>query len=164
MNQPKQFIQKKIAVAEADRTRVHGARAPRPEGSGGGAVFLLGVPGSGREELGRALAQRLGLPFFFYGEWSGDAAVVAADERDLAGEGALERLRAAGTVFYVLNDVPGLASRLAGRRAGAETLRAEAGARLFAAEPLFMAALHFLIQGAKPVPELVEDVLERLRL
>lgn len=166
MSQPKQFIRKKVEVAESGKVRIHGGRVPRPDRPAGGAVFLLGVPGSGREELGRALAAQLGLPFLFHAEWSGEPAVVAADDRDLAGEGAAERMRAAGTVFYLLDDVSGLAERLARRRPGESpgALRAEAGARLFAAEPGFMAALHFLLQGARPVPELLEDVLERLRL
>ncbi len=168
MNTPKRFIQRKVDVAEADKTRTHGPVADRPHPSGG-AVFLAGVAGSGRGDLGRLAAERLGIPFRSYKEWEAagrDRAVVALDDADILREGGPERVRSQGTVFYLMSGVPAVAERLAQAHPGedAERLRALAAERFFAAEPVFMGALHFLLQGFRPAEEQVRDLLEKLSL
>ena len=166
--QPKHGMQRKVEVEEAGHVRVHGPRAERPD-LPGGAVFLVGIPGSGRSGLGRAVASRLGLSFLTYGDWAAAGrprAVVAADEADLAAEGGPAGLRCLGRVFYLVSAPPFICERLLRERPGEspEALLQAVSGRFFAAEPLFMQALHFLVPGERPVEELAADVLERLSL
>lgn len=159
--QPKHVIQRKVEVEEAGRVRVHGPRAERPD-LPGGAVFLAGIPGSGRSGLGRAVASRLGLSFLAYGDWT-----AAGRPRALvAAEGGPAGLRSQGRVFYLVSAPPFICERLLRERPceSPEALLQAVSGRFFAAEPLFMRALHFLLPGERPVEELAADVLGRLSL
>ncbi|MES9994538.1 hypothetical protein [Desulfovibrio aminophilus] len=168
MHKPMRFIQEKVDVAEPDKTRTHGSRPERPHRPEG-VVFLAGVAGSGRGDLGRLAAQRLGIPFRSYNGWAAagrDRAVVALDEADIELEGGPERVRSLGTVFYLMSGAPAVAERLLREHPGedADSLRARAAEHFFAAEPVFMSALHFLLQGFRPLEEQVRELLDKLRL
>jgi hypothetical protein len=166
--QPKHTIQRKVMVEEADKARVHGPRAERPD-LPCGAVVLAGIPGSGRRVLGREVATRRGLPFLTYGEWTAAGrpeAVVAADERDVAAAGGPAALHRLGRVFYLVAAPQFIFERLLREDPGADpaALRRAVSERFFAAEPVFMQALHFLLPGERPLEEMAADVLERLCL
>lgn len=166
--QPKDVMQRKVEVDEAGKVRTHGPHALRPD-LPGGAVFVAGIPGSGRAALGRAAAEGLGLPFFLYEDWVAagrPAAVVAADERDMESAGGAVAFRGLGRVFYLVAAPQFIWERQLKERPGQdpEALRQAVSARYFAAEPLFMQALHFILPGERPLEELAADLLERLRL
>ncbi len=168
MHKPMRFIQKKVAVAEPDKTRTHGSRPVRPYRPDG-IVFLAGVAGSERGDLGRLASERLGIPFRSYKEWAEagrDRAVVALDEADIGLEGGPERVRSLGTVFYLMSGAPAVAERLLREHPDedADGLRVRAAEHFFAAEPVFMSTLHFLLQGFRPLEEQVRELLDKLRL
>ncbi|EGB16672.1 hypothetical protein DND132_3469 [Pseudodesulfovibrio mercurii] len=136
-----------------------------------GNVVLLGLPGSGRAELARLLAERTGKPVL--------APVDAASAAEaLAGQGAIivlpDRLadhpevrpliHPAGKVFYLLADTRLLSGRVAERDgvADADELWRTLSARLAEVEPTLYSVLHFILQGARSPAELVDDALEKI--
>ncbi|WP_207262537.1 hypothetical protein [Desulfovibrio sp. Huiquan2017] len=136
-----------------------------------GNVVLLGLPGSGRSELARLLAERTGKPVL-----SPEAPGAAAEA--LAGRGAIivlpDRLadhpdvrpliHGAGKVFYLMADTRLLAGRVAERDGVADTdaLWRELSARLAEVEPIFYSVLHFILQGTRTPGELMDDALEKI--
>lgn len=171
-------IMKLFEVAERDKERVHSARAPRPDFPETGNVFLVGFPGSGREEIGRELATRLG------GAYVPESQAATMEQlRELASRrnqvvalspGMVEDrtsqklVRGAGRVFYRMAPVNRVVQAVAlreGRRAGKpEELRAQMVGEMQRAEPFIMQTLHFLIPEHLDSRAAIEDVIEKLKL
>jgi shikimate kinase len=136
-----------------------------------GNAVLVGLPGSGKAELARLLAERTGKPVSAPGNAEAaaealkgrGAIIVLADE--LVDDPAVRPLiHDAGKVFYLLADTRLLSDRVTGRDGldHAEDLWRRLSARLAELEPVFYAVLHFILQGAQPPTELVDDAMEKL--
>lgn len=136
-----------------------------------GNVILLGLPGSGRNELARLLGERTGQPVHVPATpeesaevLAGRGAIIVLDD-GLAGHDDVRPLvHGAGKVFYLLADTRLLSGRVAERDGveDAEGLWRELSARLAVAEPVFYSALHFILQGSREPADLVEDALEKI--
>jgi len=136
-----------------------------------GNAVLIGLPGSGKAELARLLAGRTGKPVL--GPESAEAAAEALKGRGaviVLGDALVDDpvvqplIHDAGKVFYLLADTRLLSDRVAGRDGQdyAEDLWPRLSARLAELEPVFYGVLHFILQGAQPPSELVDDAMEKL--
>lgn len=168
----KDFIQEKARVSEETRQRGHGPKAERPDYPDG-SVFLLGLPGSGREPLGRELARRLELPFVAESDWaavrdlvgSQGAVVAVVAPGSVREEEARKWLKGNGRAFYLMNDVWNIlrAQGLDPSGEAFEARRAELAELSAELEPLFMKTVHFPLLGSYGMEELVADALEKSR-
>ncbi len=162
----KRFVKRRVEVEEAGKTRVHGPEAARPDLPQAGAVWLIGMPGSGRSRLGRAVAQRLQARFLELEDPSPDeverlsregpvVAGVAASA--LADDTLRAALRRTGRVFYLMA-VPALG------QSGSWAQSASGPEGIHVYEPLFMQTLHFVVSDHGSDEDKVTDILEKLRL
>ncbi|MDD4951565.1 MAG: shikimate kinase [Desulfovibrionaceae bacterium] len=170
------FIKKKFEVTEPDKVEVSKLGDPaalRPDMPGPELVFLIGLDGSGKSELGALLAQRLGVDFKHFSGGPEDVpellekgrAVVAVAESAALDPKTLALARDAGRVFYLMADVDFLAGRLAADRdQDLEARRRDLAHRLWRAEPVFMAALHFVLRADAGLEDAVQEVLDKLAL
>ncbi len=169
------FIRKRIQVQDMDRKQVLRKRKASDFKSAGfetGNVFILGLPGSGKSSLGAALAERLGLEFSEFGggdhsELASLAAkgkqVVAVNGLELSSE-IQEIVREQGMGFYLMVDFTTLAGRVPGMDSDPETGRPLMSDLYEAREPVLMSSVHFVLQGAKPLDQVLKDALERIGL
>ncbi|XXJ19218.1 hypothetical protein ACR42D_06615 [Desulfovibrio caledoniensis] len=136
-----------------------------------GNVVLIGLPGSGRAELARLLADRTGKPVLTPPD-AGDAAealrgrgaIIVLEDRLVDDPGVQPLIHDAGKVFYLMADTRLLSGRVAEREglADAEELWRGLSARLAEVEPTFYGVLHFILQSARSPEELVDDALEKI--
>jgi len=166
-----------VEVGEAGITRTHG-RGERREDyadpwAASGRVVLVGLPGSGRSVLARLLAERLGLEVVTPADapsalvaLAGPAAVIVLADGLVADPSVRPHIHGAGKVFYLMADSRTLAARVAERAGGADQAAAwrELSARLSVMEPVFFGVLHFILQAAGPLEDLVEDALAKIAL
>ena len=159
------FIKKRVEVEESDRTRTWGREASGPPaGSGSGSLFLVGPPGSGRTDLGRALAERLGLPLAAVDRVEdlpgADGPVVGVVAPEVFRRSA-ETLKDRGPVAYLMA-TPGLLAERLGLN-GEDERRALAveSAR---DEPLYLSHAHFVLPADRDPEENLEDLAEKLAL
>ncbi len=174
------FIREKFEVEEPGKVRVH-----RQDGSAGpglptsGPLYLVGLPGSGKSELGQRLAEKLGVPFLALPAQGGPQAwgqaldealaqgapVVEVPHKLMADEGFRQRLASTGRVLYLMANAGVLADRLAKARQGQdpEALRQGLVNLIGTFEPLFMQTLHMLVPAEGPLGEVEALALERLR-
>lgn len=169
------FIKEKAEVAESSKTKSF-AKGERREDYEAmwqqtGTLLLVGLPGSGRTELGRLLAARLDMPFVQASDAcsldsaleNGPGVVVLADalfdEPEL-----IAKINRAGKVFYLMADARTLAQRVAERseQADLEQVWRSTSARLEEVEPRFMQALHFILQAQNAPEALLEDAVEKV--
>ncbi|WP_243312275.1 hypothetical protein [Fundidesulfovibrio agrisoli] len=158
---PKNPIKLRVEVLEEDKTVTFGPGEDTSIGGASGNLFFIGMEGSGRRELARQAAERLGLT---YGEApdapalaraaAGSGQSVAVIGEGLADPEQVQAMRASGKVFFVMRGVADLARNL-GDPARAEELAAET-ARL---EPMLMEAAHFIVPVDAAGEERIEDVV-----
>lgn len=165
------FLKTKVEVEEADRSMSHSAGSfGRPAGfdPAEGRVLLVGLKGSGRRELGVALAKRLGMELLDLEAEEGDlerirasrGVVVVVPEELAAADGLMEPLRETGRVVYLMADAPLLAERLGARPEEREALVD----KLRELEPKLMAGMHYLVPMFLDHEEILDRVLSFLRL
>jgi hypothetical protein len=164
---PKKVIRERFDVQEEDKSLTFRHEAAAPIGGASGNLFFLGLPGSGRRELARVVAARLGLPMVEAATRVDlDAALAASgqavaviDSSLVEDQDAVAAMRATGKVF-VLTILPHeLAARL-GEPARAGEL-ARQWERL---EPVLLAAAHFILPLDETFEELAEDAAWKARL
>lgn len=166
---PRRFVNIPVRVEDADRTATfrHCDQDQGRIGGESGNLFFLGLPGSGRRDLARAAAARLGLeyaeaasPDELRGILAGSCSSVAVDGDFLADAPALvQDMRSSGKVFYLVRLPHELAARL-GDPSRAEALAADL-ARL---DPVFMNAADFFLTSDETEEERLEDVAMKARL
>jgi hypothetical protein len=165
--QPKRVIRERFQVLEEDKTQTFRHELPAvPIGGSGGNLFFIGMEGSCRKTLARAVADRLGLA---YAEAASPEALATARRKsgqavavtgvELSDPEAIVALRDSGKVFYIMS----LASILVERLGTPDRLSelADTAARL---EPHFMTAAHFILPVAATLEEMLDDVAEKARL
>jgi len=167
LQRPQKVIRKRFDVEEEDKTMTfrHGDTAPI--GGSSGNLFFLGVDGSGRRELARAAASRLGIAYAEAATREGletalsaSGQAVAVTDPSLAGDQDLVlAMRDSGKVFLLMSLPHVLAARL-GDPSRAEALAADV-ARY---EPSFMSAAHFVLAVDATFQEMAEDVAEKALL
>lgn len=163
------FVQQRSDVAEADRSMSHrrGGVAlnfdPREA-----RLVLVGLPGSGKEQLASLLAQRLDLEAVIPDESTDPATVAALAARTgivlaapvsaVKDDEVRARLREGSRVYYLMADAVALA--------GAKGLVGDAR-EAFCREALdlevtFMGMLHMMLAEGKKPEEMARNVLESL--
>lgn len=169
------FIRHEFIVDDADKTTTirHDAPAPRPQMPGGGIIYIIGLPGSGKSAVGQRLALELSCPAVELPLDSPDAAlddilskgpaVVEVPYKLLVGEAFRQRLSATGRVLYLMASVEAIAPRLAQTPEEQAKLRERLGRQRTSYEPLFMQTLHLIVTADAPLDEVLADVLERVR-
>lgn len=170
-----EFIRKEFHVDEADKTTVirQGAPAPKPQMPGDGILYLIGLSGSGKSSLAKALAEKLGRPCFDLPLEGAETAledivragqgVAAVPHKLLASEALRQRMMATGRVLYLMADVEAIAPRLSADPAEQNKIRERLGRQRTAFEPWFMQTLHMLVPADGPLDAVLADALERLR-
>ena len=171
-----EFIRQEFKVDEPDKTTVvrHDAQAPRPQMPGGGILYIIGLPGSGKSAVAEGLARELGcpahtLPLDEPGEaleriLASGPAIVEVPHKLLLGEAFRQRLGATGRVLYLMASVEAMAQRQAGTPEEQAQARERLGRLRTSYEPLFMQTLHLMAPADAPLAEVLADVLERVRL
>ena len=174
-----EFIRKEFHVDEPDKTTVvrHDTPAPRPQMPGGGILYIIGLPGSGKSAVAEGLARELGcaahtLPLDQPGEAldrilaAGPAgpAVVEVPHKLLLGEAFRQRLQSTGRVLYLMASAEAMAQRQAKTPEEQALVRERLGRLRTSYEPLFMQTLHLMAPADAPLDEVLADVLERVRM
>jgi shikimate kinase len=171
-----EFIRKKFQVDEPDKTTVirHDAPAPKPQAPGGGILYVIGLPGSGKTAVAAGLATELGRPALTLPLDGADEAldrilasgqaVVEVPHKLLLGEAFRLRLGATGRVLYLMASVEAMAGRLAKTPGEQASVRERLGRLRTSYEPLFMQTLHLMAPADAPLAEVLADVLERVRM
>jgi shikimate kinase len=171
-----QFIRRKVDVEEPDKSTVirHDTPAERPQMPGGGILYIIGLPGSGKSAVAAHLARELGgqaheLPLDAPDEaltriLAGGPAVVEVPHKLLLGEAFRQRLMATGRVLYLMASVEAAAARLAKTPEEQAPLRERLGRQRSSYEPLFMQTLHLMAPADDPLDVVLADVLERVRM
>jgi len=170
-----EFIRKEFQVDEPDKVTVirHDAPAPRPQMPGGGILYIIGLPGSGKSAVAEGLARELGRPAHTLPLDGAGAAldsllaqgpaalmVVEVPHKLLTGEAFRQRLQSTGRVLYLMASVEAIAARLGMTQEERERL----GRQRSTYEPLFMQTLHLMAPADAPLGEVLADVLERVRM
>lgn len=167
-----EFIRRDFQVAEADKsTRIRqDAPAPRPQTPGGGIIYIIGLPGSGKSAVAAHLAGALGRPAHELPLDRADEelsrllalgpAIVEVPHKLLLGEAFRQRLQATGRVLYLMAGVEAIAERLG----LAPEERERLGRQRTSYEPLFMQTLQLIAPADGPLAEVLADVLERVRM
>ncbi|OGR39761.1 MAG: hypothetical protein A2051_07805 [Desulfovibrionales bacterium GWA2_65_9] len=173
------FIRREFQVDEPDKTTIvrHDAPAPRPQMPGGGILYIIGLPGSGKSAVAERLAHELGcpaltLPLDEPGEalerilaaGPAGSAVVEVPHKLLLGEAFRQRLQSTGRVLYLMASVEAMAERLAKTPEEQAKVRERLGRLRTSYEPLFMQTLHLMAPADAPLDEVLADVLERVRM
>jgi len=170
-----EFIRKEFQVLEPGKTTVIRQDAPqmRP-GAASEVLYLIGLSGSGKSAVAALLATELGRPAHelplegaeeaLAAILAAGPAVVAVPHKLLAGDAFRQLLQATGRVLYLTAGVETIAARLAASPEEEGKLRERLGRQRVAFEPLFMQTLHLLAPADGPLPEVVADVLERVRM
>lgn len=177
-----EFIRREFQVEEPDKVTVtsHGAPAARPQMPGGGILYIIGLPGSGKTSLAALLAQELSCPahtlpldnadealtqFLTAAGTDGSAApmVIEVPHKLLLGEAFRQRLASTGRVLYLMASVEAMAARLAKEPEEQAALRERLGRQRTSYEPLFMQTLHLMATADGPLTEVLAEVLERVR-
>lgn len=136
-----------------------------------GNVILVGLDGSGKQQLARLLSERTGLDVAIPVNPGEAADLLAGGKRvivlsdDLVEDQTVQpQIHGAGKVFYLMADSNTLSERIACRDGveDREQLWRDMSGRLGVMEPVFYGVLHFILQGALPSEELVEDALEKI--
>jgi hypothetical protein len=136
-----------------------------------GNVVLIGLPGSGRAELARLLAEHTDKPVLAPSDAGsagealrGRGSIIVLDDGLVDNPVVQPLIHGAGKVFYLMADTRLLSERVAGRKGmdDAEQLWRGLSARLAEVEPTFYGVLHFILQGARSSDELVADALEKI--
>ncbi|GEM_PF-752735 len=168
------FIREKAEVAEPGKRKIFGKGDRREDyeamWSVTGNLLLAGLPGCGRQDLGRLLAERLTVSLEQAEDaaslelaLSGGASVVVLQDSLFDDDALVDVISRSGKVFYLMADAGTLARRLVGGDGGRnlEVVQYEASVRLERVEPQFMKVLHFILQAQNPPEVLLEDVLEK---
>jgi shikimate kinase len=172
-----EFIRKEFQINEPDKATVirHDAPAPRPQMPGGGILYIIGLPGSGKSAVAEGLARELGCaalslpldgPDQALDAILADAApmVVEVPHKLLLGEAFRQRLQSTGRVLYLMASVEAMAERQAKTPEEQAVIRERLGRLRTSYEPLFMQTLHLMAPADAPLGEVLADVLERVRM
>jgi len=170
-----EFIRQEFHVLDPDKTTVIRQDSPqmRP-GAFSEVLYLIGLSGCGKSAVAAHLGRELGRPAHELPLEGADEAlsailaagpaVVAVPHKLLSGEAFRQRLQATGRVLYLMAGVETIAARLATSPEEDGKLRERLGRQRVAFEPLFMQTLHLLAPADGPLPEVLADVLERVRM
>lgn len=173
-----EFIRKEFHVEEADKSTTHGTTAPRPAMPGGGALFIIGLEGSGKSAVAAHLAESLGgtaqalplegaeaaLDAILEAAAKGSQAFVEVPHKLLASEAFRTRMAGSGRVLYLMAGVEAIAARLGKSAEDEARLRERLGRQRTAFEPLFMQCLHLLVMADAPLAQVQAEALERARM
>jgi shikimate kinase len=171
-----EFIHREFQVEEADKTTTirHDTQAPRPRMPGGGILYIIGLPGSGKSAVAEGLASELGCPAHTLPLDGPDEAldrilasgpaVVEVPYKLLLGEAFRQRLQSTGRVLYLMASVEAMAERLAKTPEEQASVRERLGRLRTSYEPLIMQTLHLMAPADAPLDEVLADVLERVRM
>lgn len=136
-----------------------------------GNVILMGLPGSGKGELGQILAQRTGLPLANPATaeeavelMKGDGNIIVLVDELVEDQSVQPLIHGAGKGFYLMADSNILSQRVAERDTieDREQLWRDLSARLAVMEPIFYGALHFILQAGQSAEEMAGDALEKI--
>lgn len=170
------FIRQEFLVDEQDKSTVvrHDAPAPRPQMPGGGILYIIGLPGSGKSAVAEGLARELGCPAHtlpldepggaLESILSSGQAIVEVPHKLLLGEAFRQRLTSTGRVLYLMASVEAMAQRQAATPEEQASVRERLGRLRTSYEPLFMQTLHLMAPADAPLAEVLADVLERVRM
>jgi len=171
----KYLINEEYAVEEAGAAKAYGRGERREDYADPwketGNVVLLGLPGSGRRELARLLAERTGKSAIVPEDAQAAAealresgAVIVLEDRLVDAPEVGPLIHSAGKVFYLMADTHLLSKRVAERDgiADADELWRGLSARLAEVEPVFYSVLHFILQGAEQPQDLLDDAMEKI--
>lgn len=165
------FVKEKIDVDQADKVMTFGRReVSKGYDPASGCLFLIGLAGSGREELATLLAEKYALKVQKPKTISSledvevlsrvSGTVVIVPHSAVRDDDIRLALREKGKVFYLMGEVLRMAHRL-----GMDEQEREVHSALFVEmEPLFMMTLHYILQGWKEPEELVDNVGEMLSM
>lgn len=174
-----EFIHREFQVDEPDKTTVtrHDVPAPRPRMPGGGILYIIGLPGSGKSAVAEGLARELGCPALelpldapdealkrILAATPAGPAVVEVPHKLLLGEAFRQRLQSTGRVLYLMASVEAVAERQAKTQEEQAKVRERLGRLRTSYEPLFMQTLHLMAPADAPLNEVLADVLERVRM
>lgn len=174
-----EFLNREFQVGEPDKSTVvrHDAPAPRPRMPGGGIIYIIGLPGSGKSAVAEGLAHELGCPALGLPLDGADEAltrilaaaptgpaVIEVPHKLLLGEAFRQRLGATGRVLYLMASVEAMAERLAKGPEEQAQMRERLGRLRTSYEPLIMQTLHLMAPADAPLAEVLADVLERVRM
>jgi len=174
-----EFIHREFQVEEADKTTTirHDTQAPRPRMPGGGILYIIGLPGSGKSAVAERLASELGCPARTLPLDGPDEALtqilaatpagpvgVGVPHKLLLGEAFRQRLQSTGRVLYLMASVEAMAQRLAKTPEEQAKVRERLGRLRTSYEPLIMQTLHLMAPADAPLDEVLADVLERVRM
>ena len=136
-----------------------------------GNVILVGLSGSGKNELARMLADRTGLEIVSpkaaedaIAVLGGTGQIVVLEDRLVEDIDVQPHIHGSGKVFYLMADTRLLADRVADRDSveDRDSLWRELSARLAVLEPMFYGVLHFIMQATQSPEELVDDAMEKI--
>lgn len=169
------FIKRKQTVLEENKSKTFCKGDSREDfadmWSNTGMLLLIGLPGSQREELGQELAARLALSVCRVSSMeelehvcSKEKGIVVVANTILNDAENLSFVHAAGKVFYLMADVQTLVDRRMAQEDGLERngMLERCAAQLALMEPLFMKALHFIIQPVGDVHKMADDAMEKV--
>jgi shikimate kinase len=141
---------------------------------GGGILYIIGLPGSGKSAVAEGLARELGcaahtLPLDEPDEaldhiLASGQAIVEVPHKLLLGEAFRQRLGATGRVLYLMASVEAMAQRQADTPGDQAQVRERLGRLRTSYEPLIMQTLHLMAPADAPLAEVLADVLERVRM
>ncbi|WP_419787547.1 shikimate kinase [Pseudodesulfovibrio sp.] len=171
----KYFINEEVRVEDSGATRSHGKGERREDYADvwrdTGNVVLVGLSGSGRMALAKALAERTGAPVVVPGNaadaaetLSGSGTIIVLNDGLVEDPSVRSRVHGSGKVFYLMADSNTLSARVAERDGveDREALWRECSARLALMEPVFYEVLHFILQAGGTPESVVEDALEKI--
>ena len=181
MNRPKNMIMERAEIQEEAVSSSFSHRPPRPACLDRPCFFLVGLSGSGKTCVGRALAEKLGFEFVDVADEIGpdeteldvlrrlvaqDGLVVASLSDSVSDPEVRKFMRDEGKVMYLMASVGTLLSRSADRFSDGEidSARESFAAELVERESFFHQTLHFILQADKPFEDVVEDALDKARL
>lgn len=171
-----EFIRREFHVDDPDKSATirQDVPAPRPAMPGGGVLYIIGLPGSGKTSVAAHLAQTLGCPAHSLPLEGADEAldailaagpaVVEVPHKLLTSEALRQRVSQTGRVLYLMAGVEAIAARLAKSPEEEAQLRQRLGRQRTTYEPWFMQMLHLLAPADGPLDQVLADALERVRM
>lgn len=170
------FIHHEFLVKDPDKTATisHNGPAQKPAMPGGGVLYIIGLPGSGKTTVAAHLAQALGYAAHLLPLEGADEAlsailaqapaVVEVPHKLLTSEALRQRLSQTGRVLYLMAGVEAIAARQAQTPEEEALLRERLGRQRTAYEPWFMQMLHLLAPADGPLDQVLADAVERVRM
>lgn len=171
----KYLINEKYDVEDADAERGFAKGEKREDYADAwkdtGNAVLVGLVGSGKAALAALLAERTGMDVVSpvdaaeaVNVLGGTGNIIVLDDALVEDSTVQPLIHDSGKVFYLMADTNFLSTRVGERDSvdDREQLWRDLSARLAVVEPIFYSVLHFILQGAMPSEELVDDALEKI--